>query len=113
MVCLAGTRRQMIYQVHILERHGTGTVRIIGTRTHSARSDLEAIRIVEENLHVSAPTASGFSLRRRDGDLQVVQDGRGTAPISPRGEGRRKLPSFPTPPDLRCHGVVLCRIWCM
>jgi len=52
-------------------------VRTIGTRTHTARSDLEAIRIVEENLHVSAPTASGFSLRRREGDLQVVQDGHG------------------------------------
>src|SRR5208337_688990 len=43
--------------------------RIIGTRTYTARSDLEAIRIVEENLDVSAPTASGFSLTRREGDL--------------------------------------------
>jgi hypothetical protein len=58
---------QMLYQVHILKRYGTGPARIIKTRTHAASSDLEAIRIVKENFRISAPNASGFSLRRRDG----------------------------------------------
>jgi hypothetical protein len=57
----------MIYQVHLLKGYGPGTERIIEKRTHTARSDLEAIRTVKENLHISAPTASGFSLRRKDG----------------------------------------------
>jgi hypothetical protein len=57
----------MLYHLHILKRHGPGTERTIEKRTHTAPSDLEAIRTVKENLHISAPTASGFSLRRRDG----------------------------------------------
>jgi hypothetical protein len=58
----------MIYQVHILKRYGTGPAHIMKTRAQAASSDFEAIRIVKENFHVSAPpTASGFSLRRRDG----------------------------------------------
>jgi hypothetical protein len=40
---------------------------VIENRTHTAQSDLEAIRIVKENFRISAPTASGFSLRRKDG----------------------------------------------
>jgi len=52
----------MIYHVHILKRYGTGTARIIDKRIHTAGSDL-----VKENFLISAPTASGFSLRRRDG----------------------------------------------
>jgi hypothetical protein len=58
----------MLYYLHILKTsYARGTVRTIERRTHTARSDLEAIRTVKENLHISAPTASGFSLRRRDG----------------------------------------------
>jgi hypothetical protein len=58
----------MLYQVHILKSLCVGgKVRLIEKRAHTARSDLEAIRIVKENFHVSAPTASGFSLRRKDG----------------------------------------------
>jgi hypothetical protein len=57
----------VIYHVHVLKRYGPGTERIIEKRSHTARSDLEAIRTVKDNLHRSAPTASGFSLRRRDG----------------------------------------------
>ena len=57
----------MIYYVHLLKRYGTATARTIERRTYSAPSDLEAIRRVKETFHISAPTASGFSLRRRDG----------------------------------------------
>jgi hypothetical protein len=57
----------MLYHVHILKGRGRGTERTIEKRTHTARSDLEAIRTVKENLKISAPTASGFSLRSRDG----------------------------------------------
>lgn len=57
----------MIYQLQLLHRYGTGPARIIEKRTHTARSELEAIRVVKESFHISAPTASGFSLRRKDG----------------------------------------------
>lgn len=58
---------QMLYHLLILKRYGPGTERAIEKRTHSARSDLEAIRVVKESFQISAPTASGFSLRRKDG----------------------------------------------
>jgi hypothetical protein len=57
----------MIYQVHLLKRPGSAPARIIEKRTHTARSDMEAIERVKKNFHISAPTASGFSLRRKDG----------------------------------------------
>jgi hypothetical protein len=40
---------------------------MIEKRTHTAGSELEAVRIVKENFHISAPTASGFPLSRKDG----------------------------------------------
>jgi hypothetical protein len=58
----------MLYQVHILKVPYVGSkARIIEKRAHTASSDLEAIRTIKENFHISAPTASGFSLRRKDG----------------------------------------------
>ncbi len=55
----------MLYQVHILKALYVGDKpQIIEKRAHT---DLEAIRTIKENLHISAPTASGFSLRRKDG----------------------------------------------
>jgi hypothetical protein len=57
----------MLYHLLILKRYGPGTERAIAKRTHTAPSDLEAIRTAKENLRISAPTASGFSLRRKDG----------------------------------------------
>jgi hypothetical protein len=58
----------MLYEVHILKMpYVGGKPRPIEKRVHSANSDLEAIRILKENFHISAPTASGFSLRRKDG----------------------------------------------
>jgi hypothetical protein len=57
----------MIYQVHLLRRYGIGPARIIEKRTHTARSDIEAIERVKHSFNISAPTASGFSLRRKDG----------------------------------------------
>ena len=57
----------MIYHVHLLKRYETGSARTIERRTESAASDLEAIRSVKEIFDVSAPAASGFSLRRKDG----------------------------------------------
>jgi len=58
---------QMNYHVHILKSYGPGTERIIEKRTHTAASDLEAMRTIKENFHIFAPTACGFSLRRKDG----------------------------------------------
>ena len=52
----------MIYQVHILKRFGTAPARLIEKRTHTARSDMEAIELVKKNFSISSPTASGFSL---------------------------------------------------
>ena len=57
----------MIYHVHLLKRSATGSARTIERRTHSAASDLEAIRSVGQNFDISTPAASGFSLRRKDG----------------------------------------------
>jgi hypothetical protein len=58
----------MLYQVHILKVPCvSGNPRVIEKRAHTASSDLEAIKILKENLHVSAPTASWFSLKRKDG----------------------------------------------
>jgi hypothetical protein len=57
----------MIYRVHLLKRFGKGPARIIEKWTHTAGSDFEAIRIAKQDFRISAPTASGFSLRRRDG----------------------------------------------
>lgn len=58
----------MLYEVHILRTlYVGGKPRIMEKRAHTASSDLEAIRIIKENFRISAPTASGFSLRRKDG----------------------------------------------
>ena len=57
----------MNYHVHILKGYGPGTEQIIEKRTHTADSDLEAMRTLRESFHIFAPTASGFSPRRKDG----------------------------------------------
>jgi hypothetical protein len=57
----------MLYQICLLKRYGTGPSRVMKTRAHTASSDLEAIRTIKENFHIFAPTASGFTLRRKDG----------------------------------------------
>ena len=58
----------MLYEVHIFRvPYVSGNPRLIEKRVHTASSDLEAIRTMKENLHISAPTASGFTLRRKDG----------------------------------------------
>ena len=58
----------MLYQVHILKvLYVGGKARIVEKRVHTARSDVEAIHRVKETFSISAPTASGFSLRRKDG----------------------------------------------
>ena len=57
----------MIYHMHLLKRFGTGSARTIERRIHTARSDVEAIQTVKQSFHISAPVASGFSLRRKDG----------------------------------------------
>jgi hypothetical protein len=81
----------MIYQVHLLKSYGPGTERIIEKRTHTARSDLEAIRTVKENLHISAPTASGFSLRTRDG-MEIYRWFQ-TDAVEPTGPHGKKYPA--------------------
>jgi hypothetical protein len=59
----------MLYQVHTLKvLYVGGKPQTIEKRAHTASSDLEAIRTMKENLHISAPTASGFSLRRMPKD---------------------------------------------
>jgi hypothetical protein len=66
--CFARRRGdQMNYHVHILKGYGPGTEQIIEKRTHTADSDLEAMRTLRESFHIFAPTASGFSPRRKDG----------------------------------------------
>jgi hypothetical protein len=58
----------MLYEVHIFRvPYVSGNPRLVEKRVHTASSDLEAIRILKENFHISAPTAAGFSLRRKDG----------------------------------------------
>jgi hypothetical protein len=63
---------------------------MIEKRTHTAGSDLEAVRIVKENFHISAPIASGFSLSRKDG-MEICRWFKTTATDTARGEGRRGL----------------------
>jgi hypothetical protein len=57
----------MLYRLYILKRYGPGTERITEKLTHTASCDLEAIRTAKEHLHHCPPTASGFSLRSKDG----------------------------------------------
>jgi hypothetical protein len=58
----------MLYQIHILKALCVGALfDYPRLAAHTASSDLEAIRTLKENFHIFAPTASGFSLRRKDG----------------------------------------------
>jgi hypothetical protein len=71
---------------------------MIEKRTHTAGSDLEAVRIFKENFHISAPTASGFSLSRKDG-MEIYRWFKTTDTDTARGGGAaRTPPSFPRPP---------------
>jgi hypothetical protein len=58
----------MLYHVHILKpTYLGGKPRLIEKRVHTARSDVKEIEHLKKNFSTSAPTASGFLLKRNNG----------------------------------------------